>query len=64
MSDKFLSEEDLDLKNLSRDELLKYWTLWLRQAQATNEADEHLFSHGVFLEVPEVARCPKTKSEP
>ncbi len=26
MKDEFLSEEDLDLRNLSRDELVAYWT--------------------------------------
>lgn len=46
--DEFLSEEDLDLKNLSWDELLRWWDLFLRQAQATNDLDEHEYSHGVF----------------
>lgn len=48
MSERFLSEEDLDLVNLSWEELLAWWNLWLHQAQATNELDEHLYSHGVF----------------
>lgn len=48
MSDSFLSEEDLDLRNLSWEELLAWWDLWLHQAQASNELDEHLYSHGVF----------------
>ena len=52
MSDLFLSEEDLDLVNLSWEELLAWWDLWLRQAQATNELDEHLYSHGVFTVEP------------
>jgi len=59
VSDKFLSDEDLDLKNLSREELLQYWDMWLKQAQSTNHLDEHLYSHGVFVEVPEVAREKK-----
>ena len=50
--DEFLSEEDLDLKNLSWDELLAYWSLWLRQAQASNDLDWHLYSHGVFTVDP------------
>jgi hypothetical protein len=50
--DEFLSEEDLDLKNLSWEELLAYWDLWLRQAQATNDLDDHLYSHGVFRRDP------------
>ncbi|MFO0985099.1 MAG: hypothetical protein U1E76_25795 [Planctomycetota bacterium] len=49
LRDEFLSEEDLDLKNLSEAELLAYWDLWLRQAQATNDADRHTYSHGVFM---------------
>ncbi len=46
--DEFLSEEDLDLRNLTPDELDAYWTAWLVQAQATNESDEDTYSHGVF----------------
>ncbi len=47
--DEFLSEEDLDLKNLSDEELDAVWTAWLKQAQATNEQDARLYSHGVFV---------------
>jgi hypothetical protein len=47
--DEFLSEEDLDLQTLSREELFAYWDLWLRQAQASNDADRDSYSHGVFL---------------
>ena len=50
--DEFLSEEDLDLRNLSEEELFAYWDLWLEQAQATNDLDQHLYSHGVFTEEP------------
>ena len=50
--DEFLSEEDLDLRNLSDAELYAYWDLWLEQAQVTNELDEHLYSHGVFAMAP------------
>jgi hypothetical protein len=46
--DEFLSEEDLDLRNLSQEELIAYWNLWLEQAQATNDLDKALYSHGVF----------------
>ena len=54
--DEFLSEEDLDLRNLGEAELLAYWRLWLEQAQATNDLDEHLYSHGVFREDPTAPR--------
>ncbi len=39
IKDEFLSEEDLDLKNMSEEELYAYWNYWLEQAQATNEMD-------------------------
>jgi intracellular septation protein A len=48
--DEFLSEEDLDLKNLSWEELEAYWDLWLIQAQVTNDVDTNTYSHGVFTE--------------
>jgi len=52
LRDEFLSEEDLDLRNLSEDELIAYWNLWLKQAQATNDLDEKDYSHGVFETAP------------
>ena len=48
LRDEFLSEEDLDLRNLSEAELLAVWDAWLVQAQTTNEMDEHEYEHGVF----------------
>ncbi len=56
MRDEFLSEEDLDLKNLSWDELLAYWNAWLLQAQSTNEADKDEYSHGVMVSEKERER--------
>jgi hypothetical protein len=53
MRDEFLSEEDLDLRALSEAELHAWWDAWLRQAQATNAEDEHLYSHGVFRADPQ-----------
>ncbi|HEX6865435.1 MAG TPA: hypothetical protein VF414_21585 [Thermoanaerobaculia bacterium] len=50
--DEFLSEGDLDLRNLSHDELIAYWNLWLHLAQATNDLDEDLYSPGVFERAP------------
>lgn len=50
--DEFLSEEDLDLIHLDEEELITWWNLWLRNAQATNSEDEKLYSHGVFREEP------------
>ena len=54
LEDQFLSEEDLDLRNLDEDELIAYWNLWLEQAQATNDLDELTYSHGVFTAEPPV----------
>lgn len=59
--DEFLSEEDLDLRNLSDEELNAYWLLWLHQAQATNDLDEGGYEHGVFRWDPAVPR-PKPQS--
>jgi hypothetical protein len=57
--DEFLSEEDLDLKNLSFEELVAVWNLWLQLAQATNDTDEHEYSHGVFRESPRESPRPQ-----
>lgn len=51
--DEFLSEEDLDLRNLSREELYAYWNFWLEQAQASNELDRYTYSHGIFVTMTE-----------
>lgn len=49
MRDEFLSEEDLDLRNLTQDELYAQWNAWLAQAQATNASDAQEYSHSVFV---------------
>lgn len=51
MRDEFLSEEDLDLRNLSESELLAWWDEWLRVAQATNDLDRDEYTHGVFMRI-------------
>ena len=48
---EFLSEEDLDLGNLSWEELITVWNQWLLQAQSTNEEDRDTYEHGVFQRV-------------
>lgn len=50
--EEFLSEEDLDLANLSPEELNAYFNLWLLEAQASNELDAEAYSHGVFSSDP------------
>ena len=52
MRDEFLSEEDLDLKTMTDEELYAHWNAWLEQAQITNDADARTYSHGVFLYEP------------
>jgi hypothetical protein len=54
--DEFLSEEDLDLKNLTQAELEAWWLQWLWMAQATNDLDAGAYSHGVFDWDPAVPR--------
>jgi hypothetical protein len=48
--DEFLSEEDLDLVNMSQQELEAWWNAWLEQSQTTNEDDKNEYSHGVFVD--------------
>jgi hypothetical protein len=55
--DEFLSEEDLDLRNLTDAELEAYWNLWLHQAQGTNDLDRDTYSHGVFVLMREPGRA-------
>jgi hypothetical protein len=55
LRDEFLSEEDLDLENLSPEELVATWNLWLEQAQVSNDLDAASYSHGVFEREPAVA---------
>ncbi|MBN8456513.1 MAG: hypothetical protein J0M04_01515 [Verrucomicrobia bacterium] len=50
--DVFLSEEDLDLRNLSLEEVSAIYQAWLVAAASTNDEDAHLYSHGVFLVEP------------
>ncbi|MBI2266642.1 MAG: hypothetical protein HYU64_16005 [Armatimonadetes bacterium] len=52
--DEFLSDEDLDLKSLSDEELDRVWTEWLVQAQITNDLDRSEYSHGVFAREPAI----------
>lgn len=42
-----LSEDDLNLRDLSDEELALAWDLWFDLAQATNDEDPP-YTHGVF----------------
>jgi len=61
--DEFLSEEDLDLRNFTDEELVTYWNQWLEQAQSTNAADAHAYSHGVFAYAPPDSRLSRVAEE-
>ena len=55
-----LSEDDLNLVDLSPDELDLAWDLWFDLAQTTNDQDPP-YSHGVFmLAMPPGALPPST----
>ncbi len=45
---QMLSDDDLNLRELSDEELDLAWDLWFDLAQATNEWDPP-YSHGVFV---------------
>ena len=45
-----LSEDDVNLRGMSAEELDAAWDLWFDLAQTTNDSDP-LFSHGVFVNV-------------
>jgi hypothetical protein len=49
MPDEFLSEDDLNLRELSDEEFEKWWNEWLHLAQQTNDEDRDTYSHGVFV---------------
>jgi len=43
-----LSEDDLNLKDMTDEELAAAWDLWFDLAQATNDFDPP-YTHGVFV---------------
>ncbi len=45
---KMLSDDDLNLKGMSDEELAAAWDLWFDLAQSTNDADPP-YTHGVFV---------------
>ena len=45
---EMLSEDDLNLKEMTREELDRAWDLWFDLAQVTNEFDPP-YTHGVFV---------------
>lgn len=45
---KMLSDDDLNLKDMTDEELAAAWDLWFDLAQTTNDADPP-YTHGVFV---------------
>ncbi len=45
---KMLSDDDLNLKDMTDEELAAAWDLWFDLAQSTNDADPP-YTHGVFV---------------
>lgn len=45
---EMLSEDDLNLKDMTPEELDRAWDLWFTLAQATNDFDPP-YTHGVFV---------------
>jgi hypothetical protein len=45
---ELLSEDDLNLKDMTPEELDRAWDLWFDLAQATNDFDPP-WTHGVFV---------------
>lgn len=44
---QMLSEDDLNLRDMTREELEAAWDLWFDLAQSTNSSDPP-YTHGVF----------------
>lgn len=62
---KMLSDDDLNLKEMSDQELAAAWDLWFDLAQSTNDADPP-YTHGVFVNLTwdDVAPLPDEESRP
>lgn len=57
---EMLSEDDLNLKDMTPEELDLAWDLWFDLAQSTNDYDP-LYTHGVFVLFE---RLPQPAPEP
>ena len=53
-----LSDDDLNLLELTSEELNRAWDLWFDLAQATNEWDPP-YSHGVLVGMQVASRSPE-----
>lgn len=62
---ELLSEDDLNLKDMTPEELDKAWDLWFDLAQTTNDSDPP-YTHGVlvlFDRLPQPGRDPDERDD-
>jgi hypothetical protein len=57
-----LSDDDLDLAEMSDEELAAAWDLWFDLAQATNDYDPP-WTHGVFVRLRELPAGPQPAAD-
>ncbi len=60
---QMLSEDDLNLRDMTREELDAAWDLWFDLAQSTNDADPP-YEHGVFAQAIVSAEPPAVRAIP
>jgi hypothetical protein len=60
---KLLSDDDLDLSEMSDEELAAAWDLWFDLAQATNDGDP-TWTHGVFVGITSPPPSPRRLPTP
>lgn len=58
---QMLSEDDLNLREMSDEELERAWDLWFDLAQTTNDQDPP-YTHGVFILADAAPHRPPTPS--
>ena len=59
---KLLSDDDLNLADMSDEELAAAWDLWFDCAQWTNDFDPP-WTHGVFVGIRELSRPSRAATE-
>ena len=59
---RMLSEDDVNLRDMSAEELDAAWDLWFDTAQTTNDADPP-YTHGVFAGVGHSARWSSSEAQ-
>jgi len=59
---EMLSEDDLNLSEMTREELDRAWNLWFDLAQTTNDSDP-LYTHGVFVLWDRLPEVPESRED-